>query len=152
MVAYGTAGGFPSKTEAPAGGGNHFFAGGPDSNFNGSIQTITLPSDWHAAIDAGIVTFDLAGYFGGIASQGDNSGFNTTFLDGGNFAISFLGFKTVSAVERGGKTGFVRRAASDTLPKLTRTIRVSLEMNRAADGFSYNDGYADNLSLVLKAY
>lgn len=152
IVAYGTVGGFPAKTDAPANGGNNFFAGGPSSSFNGSIQTITLPSDWFAAIDAGTVKFDLSGYFGGFGSQGDSGGFSATFLDTNNFFVTGVGFKAVSATERGGKTGFVRRASSEVLPKLTRKVQISLEMNRSADGGSYNDGYADNLSLVLKAY
>ncbi len=152
VVAYGTSGGFPSKTEAPPNSGNNFFAGGPASGFNASIQTITLPSDWFVAIDAGTATFDLAGYFGSFGSQGDNGKLVADFRDAGNFTILTRVLGPVNAVDRSGKTGFVRRATSEAMPKLARTIRISLEMNRTTDGGSYNDGYADNLSLVLKAY
>jgi Bacterial Ig domain len=151
VIPYG-ASGFPSIAEAPANSGNNFFAGGFASSFNGSIQTITLPSDWLTDIDAGNVSFDLGGEYGGKGSEDDNAGISASFLDAGNFLIMSVGFKTVKSVDRGGTTGFVRRASTDALPKQARSVRISLEMNRTSAIGTFNDGYADNLSLVLKSY
>jgi hypothetical protein len=152
VVPYGASADFPSQAQAPANAGNNFFAGGPDSGFSGSIQTINLPSDWFAAIDAGTVNFDLSGFFGGFASQGDNGKLLVSFQDTGNFTILTESLGPVSAVDRGGTTGFLQRTLTKAMPKLTRNIHVSLEMNRTSGAGTYNDGYADNLSLVLKAY
>jgi Bacterial Ig domain len=150
VVPYGASTNFPSQAQAPANAGNNFFAGGPNSSFSGSIQTITLPSDWFAAIDAGTVNFELSGFFGGFGSEGDNSKLLVSFLDTGNFTVLTKSLGPVNAVDRGSTTGFLQRTLTEAMPKLTRSIHVSLEMNRTS--FIYNDGYADNLSLVLNAY
>ena len=150
VVPYGASTNFPSQAQAPANAGNNFFAGGPNSSFSGSIQTINLPSDWFTAIDAGTVNFELSGFFGGFGSEGDNSKLVVGFRDTGNFTVLTESLGPVSPVDRGGTTGFLQRTLTKAMPKLTRSIQVSLEMNRTS--FIYNDGYADNLSLVLKSY
>jgi Bacterial Ig domain len=164
VVAYGTAG-FPSQAEAPPGAGNQFFAGGPDvspqnpaapnipdSTSNFSIQSVPLPSDWSAAVDAGTVTFDLSGDIGSIGSLEDTGVFSASCYDAGGTFLTSTTFKGVSALERGGKTGFVRRAATVEMPRLTRSIRVALTLIRTRGRFQYNVGLADNLSLMLKSY
>jgi len=51
-------------------------------------------------------------------------------------------------VDRGGLTSFLFRAATNPVPSGTRQIKLLLTMTRQSG--SYNDGYADNLSLVLR--
>jgi Bacterial Ig domain len=164
VAAYGTAG-LPSQAEAPPGAGKQFFVGGPDvspqnpavpnipdSTINLSVQGIALTSDWNAAIDAGTVTFDLSGDIGGIGSLEDTGVLSASCYDAAGTFLTSTTFKGVSALERGGKTGFVRRAATVEVPRLTRSIRVALSLIRTRGRFQYNFGLADNLSLVLKSY
>jgi hypothetical protein len=150
VVSYGATANFPSQAQAPINAGKNFFAGGPNSVFSGSIQAINLPSDWFAAIDAGTVSFDLSGFFGGFGSEGDTCKLVVGFRDAGNFTVLTESLGPVSAVDRGGTTGFLQRSLTKAMPTLTRSLEVSLEMNRSS--FTYNDGYADNLSLVLNSY
>ena len=52
--------------------------------------------------------------------------------------------------DRAGKTGFQARSLSETMPKSTRKIEVVLQMLRTTA--IYSVAWADNLSLLLKAY
>ena len=52
-----------------------------------------------------------------------------------------------SAAARKLQTGMIPKAVAGAMPKGTRTIRVTLSANRTSG--SYNDGYADNLSLTI---
>lgn len=155
---------FPAQADAPPNAGSKFFAGGPDisgppnlppnpdSSLNSALQFIALPSDWNAAVDAGSVTFDLSGYFGSIANLGDTGLLSAFFEGSGGNTLKSVNIGDVGAVDRGGKTGFVRRAATAEVPKLTRRIVVALRLSRSTSRYQYNYGLADNLSLVLKDY
>jgi Bacterial Ig domain len=163
VVQYGT-GSFPGQADAPPNAGSKLFAGGPDisgppnlppnpdSSLNSALQVIALPADWNAAVDAGSVTFDLSGYFGSIANLGDTGLLSAFFADSGGNTLKSVDIGGVGAVDRGGKTGFVRRAATAEVPKLTRRIVIALRLFRTTSRFQYNFGLADNLSLVLKDY
>ena len=52
-------------------------------------------------------------------------------------------------VFRGNVTGLLSRRTTGTIPAATRCILVNLDFNRFSGTGTYNDGYADNLSLVL---
>jgi hypothetical protein len=151
VVPYGAPGGFPSALTdlVPATRGYNFFAGGSaDSSIaRQSIAVVTLAT----AIDAGQVTYNMAGDFGGFANQEDFAALNVSFRDiasntiGGSREIGH-----VSAADRGNATGFRHRTLSGVVPAGTRIIEVTVYMLRTADNpTGYNDGYADNLSLVL---
>jgi Bacterial Ig domain len=169
VVAYGL-GSFPSQAEAPPNAGNNLFAGGPDksplpsvpnpfppnnpdSTINSAFQIIALPADWYAAIDAGTVTFDLSGFFGSIGNLNDTGFLSAFFTDSsGKTTFKSVELAGVSALDRGGKTGFVQRTITAELPKQTRTALVVLRLFRSTARYQYNRGLADNLSLVLRAY
>lgn len=152
----------PSPNVVPN-AGNNFFAGRPDisgggpmnvpdSTVNSSFQIIVLPADWNAAVDAGTGTFELSGYFGSIGKLEDFGLLTAFFEDSNGKALKSVTLETVSAVDRGGKSGFIRRFTTNDVPKLTRKVFVLLRLIRTTARGQFNFGLADNLSLVLKSY
>lgn len=146
-VSWTTGGGFPVNSDpGPAVRGVAFFAGGPEEDLSEMTQAIDI-SDLAAVIDAGSVTFRLAGYLGGYASQQDNARLTATFRDG---AASTVGSATIGPVfiaDRGGLTGMVLRAQEGAVPGGTRSVLLQLVCTRNEG--SYDDGYADSLAFVL---
>ena len=146
-VQYNAPGGFPTSSDpGPSNRGSNFFAGGP-SNASSSASQIIDVSMGAAAIDTGGVTFDLAGVLGGFDGQGDNAVLTTTFLSVSNMNLGTASIGPVTLADRNGFTGLLSRSTAGSLPVGTREIDVVLQMTRLAG--SYNDGYADNLALVL---
>ena len=151
-VKYGaTGGGFPTLTSpGPPKRGSNFFAGGPDSDNDVAVQTISL-SNYLSAIKAGKASFSLAGWIGGSASLND-SGF--VELDFKNQAGSLIGTSAtlgpVTAAQRGNITGFLKKTTSGAVPKAARTAYLQLSLFSATTGAPYNYGFADSLKLVIK--
>jgi CSLREA domain-containing protein len=144
QINYGLAGGYPLAAEAPAGSGRYFFEGG-DTAFSGGEQLIDI-SALASEIDAGQVPFTVSGAFGGFSTDGDSAALTLLFYsDAGQFgSIAIGGF---SAADRGNLTGLLPESKSGFIPAGARSIDVTLEMTRTNG--ARNDGYADNLSLVL---
>lgn len=154
VVQYDASGGFPTaKDPGPAQRGKNFFAGGPDTDANGNgvdntrtsaTQSIDI-SAMASLIDTETVTYTLSGYFGGFSDQRDNVQLTVEFVGGvGQNTVTING-PTVD--ERQSNTSLLERHSSGKLPKGTRTIKLTLTVNKLDGG--YNDGYADNLSLIL---
>ena len=149
VLAYGTPGGFPSaNTRGPNERGRAFFAGGPDSPESTATQTIEV-SAAGAIIDAGQALFDLTTWLGGMAGQNDTAAVTLTFRNGTDTSLGHVSLGPVTLTDRNFATKLLERGATGTVPASTRRIEIQLRMHRA-DG-SFNDGYADNLSLVLSA-
>jgi hypothetical protein len=149
VVKYDIGGGFPASADAgPTNRGLNFFAGGP-SNASSSASQIIDVSSGASLIDAGAVAYDLSAYLGGFASQGDNAVLSLSFLDISNGVLGSTSLGPVTNVERASLTGLLFRQTTGFLPTSTRSITVNLLMTRLEG--SYNDGYADNLSLQLTA-
>ena len=147
-VPYNATGGFPNlATDAvPTEHGYNFLAGGPGGLSSHATQPIDV-SAIQADIDTGKITYTLSGDLGGYAGQGDAAQLVASFdlASGGLLSSATIG--PVSAVDRGGATGFRHRSSTGSVPVGTRQVRIDLSM-QLANG-PYNDGYADNLSLVL---
>jgi hypothetical protein len=134
--------------EPPATRGANFFYGGTNSASSSGGQTITgSTSEVQAAIDAGLVTYDLSGWLGGFASQDDNARLTLNFLDAISANLGSVVLGPVLADDRGDVTALLFREATGPVPTGTRSLELILLMTRTAG--SSNDGYADNLSLVL---
>jgi hypothetical protein len=147
VVPYLLDGAFPGPTSpGPVGRGANYFAGGWTSAPSSIAQTLDV-SPLAAAIDAGTLGFELAGYFGGYLAQEDHAHVIATFRDTGLAALGQVTVGDVNATARGSVTGMLFRSASGSVPPQTRSIEVVLEMPLAVG--SYNDGYADSLGLVL---
>ena len=144
---------FPDvNASASIGGGNQFFAGGPANGAGNTVETATQAvnvSTAAAEIDAGGVTATLSADLGGFATQGDNAAATATFLGSASEHLGTLTIGPVTAADRNNTTQMLPRSASGTIPPGTRTVSVVLTATKT-DG-SYNDAYADNLSLTLAA-
>ena len=150
VVPYGAPGGFPTigTDRIPAVHGYNFFAGG-NSVSGSAIGTQNIDvSAIGTAIDAGQIIAKLAGDFGGYGAQDDAASLLVFFY---NAVGDVLGSETIGGVtpgDRGNATALLHRTASILVPAGTRILVVELLMTHgAAPG--YNDGYADNLSLIL---
>jgi hypothetical protein len=149
VVQYGTAG-FPSTTDpGPPDRLKAFFAGGSMAL---SILDQDIDVSANAAdIDAGKVACDVEAWLGGYLNDGDSARFDVSFLDGAGKDLIFISLGPVTTADRGGKTGLLSRAKTVSLPAGVRTISAALYMIRDANnGGAYNDGYADNLQIVLR--
>ena len=100
-----------------------------------------------AEIDAGKVAATLSALLGGYATQTDHAAVTATFLNAAAPPAGAIALPTVTSTDRNLTTrsspGRPRRA----VPAGTRQISVRIDAIR--DDGSYNDGYIDNVSLVL---
>jgi hypothetical protein len=145
-VKYGASGGFPDKTSpGPTDRGGNFFAGG-NAPVSTATQDISL-ADGAADIDKGGVKYVFSAWLGGYGTQDDNCKIMLIFkgADGASIAQTQLG--PVLAAERKKTTSFLLKTATDTVPKGARTATITLTMTRVEG--TYNDGEADDVSLVL---
>lgn len=147
MIAWTASGGFPVAADpGPPNRGVNLFTGGPNSGQTSFTQVVSI-ADLSALLDQGDVPFTLSGYLGGYATQDDNARCTVEFLnsEGASLAASTIG--PVLSLERQGHTGLLLKQSSGTAPTGSRSVRVTLLFTRVAG--AYNDGYADELSLVL---
>lgn len=148
-VQYSASSGFPTLTDpGPSVRGSNFFAGGPSNAFSQATQTLDVSMDTNA-FGNGLTPFTLSGYVGGFAGQNDNAVFSAVFLSSGGGVLGTAQIGPVSAADRLSQTGLLFRSSSGTVPVGTSSIFFDLQMTRMEG--SYNDGYADNLSLTLDA-
>jgi uncharacterized protein YjbI with pentapeptide repeats len=155
-VPWGQPGGFPLLTDAGpqpnATRGTYLFAGGADNYLSSARQLLTASTpEVRGAIDIGTVAFDLSGWLGGFSApefgQDDNAVLSVSFLNDADEVLDTTQIGPVLNADRGGFTGLLYRQTTGLVPASTRRISVDLQMTRLAG--IYNDGYADNVSLVL---
>jgi hypothetical protein len=145
-VKYGASGGFPdAKAPGPKERGANFFAGGNVAKSTGT-QSVDL-SAGSTDIDAGSVGYAFSAWLGGYARQEDNTVATVTFADANGMALGSATLGPVTASARKGVTGLFPTQQSGTVPKGTHSGAVMLVMTRFEG--TYNDGYTDNVSLVL---
>jgi hypothetical protein len=150
-VKYGATGGFPTSTSpGPAKRGSNFFAGGPNSDNDVAVQTISL-SKYVTSIKAGKASFTLTGWLGGSGSMND-SGF--VELDwkkrNGDLTGTSAVLGPVTATQRDDVTGLLKLTVTGNIPKAARSGYLQLSLFSATTGAPYNYGFADNLSLTVK--
>jgi hypothetical protein len=149
-VTYTAGAGFPVAGDPGVSvGGKNFFSGGPGNGSSGATQMYDISSG-ASLFDLGTSSFNLSAYLGGYQSQGDNAVLTISFLslvNGHTSVISTASLGPVTAADRGNLTGLLFRETSGLIPVGARMVYLNLQMTRLAG--SFNDGYADNLSLVL---
>ena len=137
----------PVISPGPAFGAN-FFSGGPNTPTDMATQIIDV-SNLASSIDAGQIAYVLSGYFGGYSFQNDNATLFATFF---SLANTTLGTSTVIGGFNSTSRSNISQLLSDTgagfIPAGTRSVQITLQMTRV-EGI-YNDGYADNLSFVVR--
>ena len=137
---------FPTQAISTAiGGGANFFAGGPGAAFSRITQLVDV-SGIAPEADAGVAAATLSGYLGGFANQDDRIAVSVQF-EGAAGVLGTLAIGPITAADRGSTTNLLLRTATARVPAGTRTVRVFVTATRASG--TYNDGYADNLSLTF---
>lgn len=146
VTRYNSASGFPTSTSpGPGNRGTFFFSGGTVAS-SGASQVIDV-SGCAAEIDGGSQQFNFSGFLGGFQNQNDQAQATVTFKNAENAGIGTALLGPVTAADRGNVTGLFLRNSAGIVPVGTRTIELSLQITRF--GGTSNDGYADNLSLIL---
>jgi hypothetical protein len=147
-VQYGAPQFLTTADAAALGGGVNFFAGGPGGATAAATQVIDV-SAAAAEIDTGQLPATLSALLGGFATQTDDATVTATFLNAAGTPIGGLSLPTVNPGDRGSVTALVPRTESRPVAVGTRQISVRIDAIRNEG--SYNDGYVDNVSLVLGA-
>jgi hypothetical protein len=148
-VGYGTVVGlvaFPTLDAASMlGAGDAFFAGGP-SGAATATQVVDV-SGWAPEIDGRTgVTVRLSALLGGYRLSDDRAVVSARFRGPAGGRRGVLTLDAVTAAERGNATMLTARQASAPVPRLTRSIAVTVRSG--TPGGSYNDAYADDIALV----
>ena len=148
-VKYAAGGGFPDAAiGGPIGGKANFFAGGPNAATSSATQVVKV-TRYKVPIDAGQRVATLTAHLGGYAGHGDSMSVTATFLSEAGKKLGVLKIGPVTVAERQQVTAMIQKSASKPVPKKTRSIQVKIAAKRVVP--SYNDGYADNVSLTLAA-
>ena len=145
-VQYGTPNFIKGSDPGPPDRGKTFFAGGPSNPQSSATQTIDV-SGSSGAIDGGDKKYVLSAWLGGFESQDDNASVIATFADANGRALKAATIGPVLASVRNQGSKLIKTQAEGLVPRGTRKIIVRVIMVRTAG--SYNDGYADDISLVL---
>ncbi len=147
VVRWDAGGGFPVVGDpGPSDRGANFASGGFSATASEFVQVVDLSVD-AALIDAGVMSFTVSGYLGGFASQDDYATLSVVFLSGNDSPLGLVSLEGPFAAERQNLTGLLLRSATGTVPAQSRGARVTITFTRTAG--SFNDGYADSISLVL---
>lgn len=147
-IAYGTSGGFPTNSSpGPADRGRSFFSGGTSGTYSGATQAISL-KDYLPMIQAGNASFSMTGWFGGYSAQGDLAYLDVYWKDANGGVLGAGRVGPVTESQRGGVTGLVRRTTSGIIPR--KAVKASVHLHMVRSDGTYNDGYADNLSLTIQ--
>jgi hypothetical protein len=143
VVKYGTGGGFPAKSNAPAKAGKQFFSAGAEhfGDCDNIIQPIFIKGR-NSLIDGHHVQVKLSAYVATYGNQIDNAIVLLKFGDDSNNSLGSTKLPTQTAT---GDT-FNHLSKTVTLPKKTREMTVVLE-STAHTG--YCDAYFDKISVKL---
>jgi hypothetical protein len=148
-VRYGTVVGpvsFPTLEAAAAlDAGSAFFAAGP-SGAASATQVVDV-SGWAPEIDARAgFAVRLSALLGGFRLSEDRATVSAVFRGPFGTRLGGVALPPVSAADRGNATMLLLRSVRRAVPRLTRTIAVTVAAG--AHGGTYNDAYADDVALV----
>jgi hypothetical protein len=160
-VQWGSNGGPTATDPGPPDRAVNYFAGGCITACTGipysqnavekATQNISL-SAYVTKIKTGTVTFTSSGWFGGFLAQDDHAVLKIKWKDAHGAVIgSATSVGGVLAADRGNATGLLFRTKSAAVPAAARSAKVQIICTKGAPTTNnwYNDGYADDLSLVL---
>ncbi|MFO0856239.1 MAG: hypothetical protein U0640_02640 [Phycisphaerales bacterium] len=147
VVPYGAGAEFPtSSSPGPDARGNNFLAGGPNNTLAQVVQQIDL-SALGEQIDANNANFNLGAWLGGFANQDDLARVVVVWADASSNSLRTDTLVGPNAQVRGGVTGLSAYWTSSRVPVNTRQALVTITLSRVIG--PYNNGYIDNLWLVL---
>jgi len=133
----------------PRGTGFNYFSGGIQPATCSFTQSIDVSSGG-TTIDAGTATFAASAYLGGYGSDGDNATLTVVFQDAGGNQLSSLTLGPVGPNDRADQqSGLYLQRQIGQVPMGARSAVLTLNMNWVNG--TNNEGFADNLVLVLNA-
>ncbi|MBW4612809.1 MAG: PEP-CTERM sorting domain-containing protein [Desmonostoc vinosum HA7617-LM4] len=135
-----------ASSPGPLNRGNNLFFGGAGRSSSSASQSINV-ADLSSIIDAGKGAFDLSAWLGGYATDLDNVLFSIDFLNQDGNSLGQASLISPTPEERSNLTALLFKSTNGILPVGTRKIDATLSMNYVRG--RVNDGYADNLSLVI---
>ena len=139
--------GYPnSLSPGPSDRGYRLFTGGTNDPLSTASQAIDV-SSLATAIDAGKIHYSFSAWIGGYSSQRDYATVTATFYSASHVRLNSVQLGPVTAADRQGITALLRRQCKGAVPAGTRTIGLKIVATRF-EGAS-NDGYTDNISLLL---
>ena len=145
-IVYGAGDGFPTPADIlPEDHGRNFFSGGGTAEATWIEQSIPL-APLRTEI-AGGIRYELSAWLGGHADQEDRSSFSATFYDATDEALETVMLGPVTVEDRQGTTAFRFVDAGGKVPVEAHRVVVRLQAEAET---GTNDGYADNLSLILR--
>jgi len=124
--------------------GGFYFRGGVAATAS-ITQTIDVSAN-ASLINSG-TSYTLAGWLGGIGSDGDNATLTATFRNasGGQLGTGSIG--PVLNTDRDNNTGLIFRGINGTVPAGTTSVLLTLAFTRQAG--QYDEGSADNLYFAI---
>jgi hypothetical protein len=132
------------STPGPPDRGKNYFTGGYASAVATGSQTIEIPA---SALSGGGTTYTLSGWLGGEGGQGDDATLHAAFQTATGTTLATATIGPVTPKERDDNTELLKVSTSGAIPQGTRQVLVTLVFQR--DFGAYNDGDADNLSLIF---
>jgi len=139
-VRYGGSG-IPATSVAKAiRGGKAFFAGGPSNRSSSATQTVSVRTGYRTAV--------LSAALGGWSSQSDAATVRYRWLDAAGKALGTSVLGPVTPAQRGNVTKLITVHKTVKIPAKARRVAITIAAIRGSG--SYNDGYADNVSLRLR--
>jgi hypothetical protein len=148
VVRYGSPEFLTKTGPGPKVRGKNFFAGGEYGPSPAGATQVDSLKPYLALIAKGKAKFTLSGWFGGFTGQRDYSTLSVVWKNAKGVVVGKP--KPIGGVtdgQRKGITALVARSAKGTVPKSATQVLVTIKMVRLDGG--YDDGYADNLSLVI---
>ncbi|MGH7179076.1 MAG: hypothetical protein ACREJC_16985 [Tepidisphaeraceae bacterium] len=145
VVPYGAPGFISDEDPGPTDRGDNFFTGGKfaRSEVQQSVDVTNLAVD----INAGRIHYDFSAFLGGLANEGDGVEIKLQFFRG---PFSLAGSAIVfNPPDRQGVTKLVQQNTSGIIAAGAVVAQINMAFTRAFG--TNNDGYADNLSLVLSS-
>jgi hypothetical protein len=144
----GSTGGLPdTAVSSSISGGVSMFAGGAKNASSSATQTVAVPDSWLKAVSAGQVTATVSADLGGWQDQPDAATVTYVFLDTSGTAVGSVKIGPVTPARRLSVTKFLSVTGTAPVPPTTRSVKITIAAIRGSG--SYNDGYADNVSLKL---
>lgn len=150
VAAYGDANAPAATDPGPDNRGLKLFIGGTGNDTSVLRQNVAIDPTWQQAINDGHVKFKFSGFLGGYLNEMDTATASLTFLDLNRQTLGSISLSSVTAEDRNNLTGLLPVQRLDYVPAGTTQVYVDLTFQRFSG--NDNDGYADNLELVLSDF
>ena len=148
VVKYGSPEFLTATSPGPKVRGKNSFSGGEYGPSPAGATQVDSLTPYAGLIASGKARYTLSGWFGGFSSQRDYTTLAVVWENAKGVAVGKP--KPIGGVTPGQRkdiTALIARSATGTVPKGATQVLLTLKMVRLDGG--YDDGYADNLSLVI---